>query len=152
MRTLISPQKVFEQAFTNNECLPQSAVTPADIAAAEQRWIRPALGKALYERLLTTLYNTPLDAPLVAASALFTRALLQPRLDIHTDQMGTTSPGSLHIRHADERARLRVRRELIRQAQLHLRSAIEIIESQPDTYPDYRPETTIRRVGGIIFR
>lgn len=151
MKTLIPPSKVFEMAFTNNECLPSGAVTASDIAAAERRWIRPALGAALHARLVDRPPSAPLDKPLAAAVALFTRALLQPRLDIHTDQMGTTSPGSSLIRRADERAMLRVRRELIRQAQLHLTTALEIIGAAPELYPEYRPQTAIRRVGGIIF-
>lgn len=151
MKTLISPQEAFRLAFTNDEQLTPHVIAEADIAAAERRWIVPALGRQLHTRLLDHPDDPLVDTFLIPAAALFTRALIQPRLDIRTDREGTSSPGSSLIHHAGERAMLRLRRQLLREAADHLRAAADYIALHRDRYPEYRSQTAITCAGSIIF-
>lgn len=94
MNTLITPTQVVRLAFSPDESLPPEAVTDADIAAAAQRYLIPVIGSPLYERLMTEVDRSFIDHYVAAPLALFTRLLIQPRLDIRTGRCGTTSPNT----------------------------------------------------------
>lgn len=94
MKTLITPLQVLRLAFGEGEYLPPESVTEADIAAAERRYLVPVIGLTLYEKLLGGACADFRTGYLEAPAALFTRAVLQPRLDVRTGQCGTTVPKS----------------------------------------------------------
>ena len=94
MKTLITPLQVLRLAFGEGEYLPPESVTEADIAAAERRYLVPVIGLTLYEKLLGGACADFRTGYLEAPAALFTRAVLQPRLDVRTGQCGTTAPKS----------------------------------------------------------
>ena len=96
MKTLITPAQVLATAFGDGETLPPSTVAAADIAAAEARWIVPAIGRRLHEKLLIGGYSDFRNEYLAAPTAFYTRALLQPRLDVRTDRNGTMTPESAY--------------------------------------------------------
>ena len=52
MNTLITPAQAVALAFADGEYLAPESVTQSDIAAAEQRYIVPVIGRRLYEKLL----------------------------------------------------------------------------------------------------
>ena len=130
MNTLISPAQAVRLAFGDGEWLPPEALTEADIAAAEERHIVPVIGRALHERLLEGQYPDFVTSHLAACTALFTRALVQPRLDIRTGQSGTT-------------ARRALRRSLLAQARTLLRRAAGYLADHRDTIPEYDPDSDI---------
>ena len=94
MNTLVTPLQVLKLAFGEGEYLPPEIIAEADIAGAEQRHIVPVVGRALYEKLLAGSYPDFRTEYLASPAALFTRAVLQPRLDVRTGQCGTTAPKS----------------------------------------------------------
>ena len=57
MKTLITPLQVLKTAFGDGEILPPATIAEADIAAAEQRWIVPVIGRKLHDRLLAGVYR-----------------------------------------------------------------------------------------------
>ena len=89
MNTLVTPLQVLKLAFGEGEYLPPEIIAEADIAGAEQRHIVPVVGRALYEKLLAGSYPDFRTEYLASPAALFTRAVLQPRLDVRTGQCGT---------------------------------------------------------------
>lgn len=139
MKTLITPAQVLETAFSDGEILPPSAVSAADIAAAETRWIVPAVGRRLYEKLLVGGYADFRNEYLAAPTALYTRALLQPRLDVRTDRSGTTAPESACGKAADEETRRKLRRQLLLQARTLLARAVDYLDQRPALFPEYEP-------------
>ena len=143
MNTLLTPVEVVRLTFAPDDCLPPDAVTEADIAAAEQRYLVPAIGPALHERLLTDNDRSFLDHYLAAPLALFTRVLIQPRLDIRTGRCGTTAPKPDGTSPATEEARRMQRQSLLTQARALLLRAVEQIELYPETYPQYDPKENI---------
>ena len=84
MNTLVTPLQVLKLAFGEGEYLPPEIIAEADIAGAEQRHIVPVVGRALYEKLLAGSYPDFRTEYLASPAALFTRAVLQPRLDVRT--------------------------------------------------------------------
>ena len=53
MNTLITPAQAVALAFADGEYLAPESVTQSDIAAAEQRYLVPVIGRLLYEKLLS---------------------------------------------------------------------------------------------------
>lgn len=131
MNTLVTPLQVLKLAFGEGEYLPPEIIAEADIAGAEQRHIVPVVGRALYEKLLAGSYPDFRTEYLASPAALFTRAVLQPRLDVRTGQCGTTAPKSAYAQPAGDTART-----LLHRAAEHLRA-------HRDEFPEYDPENDI---------
>lgn len=139
--TLISPLQVIRRAFAADACLPPDAVTEADVAAAEQRYLVPVIGHALHQRLLGSL---PANADFIERwiappLALCVRLLVQPRLDIRTGRCGTTAPQPADARAADASARRESRRALLAEADTLLHRLSDELDAHPETYPEYLP-------------
>ena len=88
MNTLITPAQAVALAFADGEYLAPESITQSDIAAAEQRYIVPVIGRRLYEKLLAGSHAGFTTDYLAAPAAFFTRIALQPRLDVRTGQCG----------------------------------------------------------------
>ena len=143
MKTLITPLQVLRLAFGEGEYLPPESVTEADIAAAERRYLVPVIGLTLYEKLLGGACADFRTGYLEAPAALFTRAVLQPRLDVRTGQCGTTVPKSAYAQPAGDTARRHLRRALLAQARTLLHRAAEHLRAHRDEFPEYDPENDI---------
>lgn len=151
MKTLITPIQTLKLAFGDGEVLPPETVAEADIAAAEERWIVPAIGRKLHDKLLTGAYAEFCAEYLTAPVALYTRALLQPRLDVRTDRSGTIAPKPSGGQPADEEARRRLHRQLLRQARTLLERATDYLTSRTEAFPEYEPTTRGTIGGGILL-
>ena len=143
MNTLVTPLQVLKLAFGEGEYLPPEIIAEADIAGAEQRHIVPVVGRALYEKLLAGSYPDFRTEYLASPAALFTRAVLQPRLDVRTGQCGTTAPKSAYAQPAGDTARRHLRRALLAQARTLLHRAAEHLRAHRDEFPEYDPENDI---------
>lgn len=128
MNTLITPAQAVASAFTDGEYLAPEAIGEGDIAAAEQRYIVPVIGRAFHEKLLAGLHAGFTAEYLAAPVALFTRIAVQPRLDIRTGQCGTVAPKSGSYQPAD---------------------AVGIPDGQP---LDTRDRTTMLRMAAAVSR
>ncbi len=154
MKTLISPVRVVELAFPDG-AIPPSSITEADIAAAEERWIVPVIGRELHGALLDGDYPALRDDYLAAPAALYTRAALQPRLDVRTGRCGTAAPRTDSGQPAGAEALGRLRRQLLRQARTLLGRASDYLRAHAEEFPQYDPQNDIlaRRTlaGGILL-
>lgn len=111
MNTLITPAQAVASAFTDGEYLAPEAIGEGDIAAAEQRYIVPVIGRAFHEKLLAGLHAGFTAEYLAAPVALFTRIAVQPRLDIRTGQCGTVAPKSGSYQPADAQSLRELQRQ-----------------------------------------
>ena len=143
MNTLVTPLQVLKLAFGEGEYLPPEIIAEADIAGAEQRHIVPVVGRALYEKLLAGSYPDFRTEYLASPAALFTRAVLQPRLDVRTGQCGTVAPKSGSYQPADAQSLRELQRSLRRQARTLLRRAAEHLEAHAAKFPEYDPDNNI---------
>ena len=140
---LITPSRALRLAFGAEEPLPPGTVTEADIAAAEERYILPVIGQRLYERLLAGECPSLVDDYLAAPTALYTRILIQPRLDIRTGGCGTAAPYAADARPADTEPLRARRRALLAEARTLLRRAARHLAAHRDDYPEYDPHRDI---------
>lgn len=143
MNTLVTPLQVLKLAFGEGEYLPPEIIAEADIAGAEQRHIVPVVGRALYEKLLAGSYPDFRTEYLASPAALFTRAVLQPRLDVRTGQCGTVAPKSAAYQPAGTQALRELQRSLRRQARTLLRRAAGHLETHAAEFPEYDPHENI---------
>lgn len=143
MNTLISPTQVVQLAFPPDACLPPEAVTEADIAAATQRYLIPVIGTPLFERLMAQDDRSFIDHYLAAPLALFTRLMIQPRLDIRTGRSGTTAPKHDGTTPAAEDARREQYRSLRTEARTLLQRAVDRLDLYPKDFPEYDPEKNV---------
>lgn len=143
MNTLITPAQVVALAFADGEYLAPETVTQGDIAAAEQRYIVPVVGRRLYEKLLAGAHAGFTTEYLAAPAALFTRIALQPRLDVRTGQCGTVAPKSTAYQPAGTQALRDLQRSLRRQARTLLRRAAAHLEANAAEFPEYDPRENI---------
>ena len=152
MNTLVTPLQVLKLAFGEGEYLPPEIIAEADIAGAEQRHIVPVVGRALYEKLLAGSYPDFRTEYLASPAALFTRAVLQPRLDVRTGQCGTTAPKSAYAQPAGDTARRHLRRALLAQARMLPHTGMNSRNTIPRTTSStaVRPmEALFRFVSGV---
>lgn len=143
MNTLITTTQLLRLAFSHGEYQTPDALTEADISAAEQRYLLPVIGAELHEQLLAGDHADFCREYLAAPLALYTRLLLQPRLDIRTGQAGTTAPKSSWGEPADIEALRRQRHALRCEARTLMRRAVRYLESHRDEFPAYRPDKNI---------
>lgn len=137
MKTLISPIEVLRHAFGGGEVLSPDAISEADIAAAEERYLVPAIGRTLYERLLAGAHAEFRNDYLVCCLALFTRVVVQPRLDIRTARIGSLAPKADNGTAADEAALRTLRHNLRCEANTLLRRAVRHLDTHSAEYPEY---------------
>ncbi len=143
MQILTTPIQVVNLAFGAAERLPVEAVAVADIAAAESRYIRPAIGRRLHEALLAGGHPTFVAEFLAPAVALFTRLMIQPRLAVKTGAAGSIAPKSGWMEPADDKAMRRLVRSLHAEARTLLFRAVEELDHNSAAYPEYDPEEGI---------
>ncbi|WP_307756658.1 hypothetical protein [uncultured Alistipes sp.] len=143
MNTLITPAQVVALAFADGEYLAPETVSESDIAAAEQRYVVPVIGRALYEKLLAGTHADFAAEYLAAPLALFTRIAIQPRLDVRTGPCGTVAPHSAVYEPAGTQALRELQRSLRRQARALLRRAASHLEAYATDFPEYDPRNNI---------
>lgn len=143
MNTLISTVRLQQLAFGSGEPLPPDTFTEADIAAAEERYLVPVIGRKLHERLQAGEYASLCDDYLAHPLALFTRLLIQPRLDIRTSSCGTSAPDTSWNQPPSDEALRRQCRALRTQARMLLRRAVKYLEDHRDEFPEYQPDNNI---------
>ena len=94
MQTLITPTVVVARAFADGEYVAPETVSEAAIVAAQETYLRPVTGDALFERLLAGDHADFADEYLAAPLALYVRYLIAPQLDLRHGQGGTVQPRS----------------------------------------------------------
>lgn len=143
MQTLITPAAVVERAFSDGEYIAPETVSEAAIVAAQESYLRPVVGVALYERLLAGDHADFTDEYLAAPLALYVRYLLAPQLDLRHGQNGTVQPRSDHFTAATDPTLRRSRRTLLQSARRLLRRASDYLESHAAEFPLYDPQANI---------
>lgn len=143
MNTLITARQVAELAFDAGEFLPPGAVTEADIAAAEERFLLPVVGHPLCDRLREGGYPQLLDDYVAPALAACVRLSVQPMLDIRTGPYGSTAPRSDCFEPADEEQCTARLRALRRRARTLLHRMSEWLDAHAGEHHEYQPRENI---------
>ncbi len=143
MQTLITPTDVVERAFADGEYVAPEAVSCAAIVAAQESYLRPVTGGALFERLLAGNHADFTREYLAAPLALYVRCLIAPQLDLRHGQCGTVQPRTEHFAAASDAALRRSRSTLLRSARRLLRRASDYLDAHAAQFPLYDPRANI---------
>ena len=128
MQTLITPTVVVARAFADGEYIAPETVSEAAIVAAQETYLRPVTGDALFERLLAGDHADFADEYLAAPLALYVRYLIAPQLDLRHGQGGTVQPRSDGFAAASDAT---------------LRRASDYLESHAAQFPLYDPQANV---------
>ena len=131
MQTLITPTVVVARAFADGEYVAPETVSEAAIVAAQETYLRPVTGDALFERLLAGDHADFTDEYLAAPLALYVRYLIAPQLDLRHGQGGTVQPRSDGFAAASDATLRRSRRALLKTARRLLRRASDYLDPTP---------------------
>ncbi len=155
MKSIITPMQVFELAFADTH-IAHDAISVADIVAAEHQYLIPIIGAQMHSALLSGNYGELKAEYIAAPLALSTRVMLQPSLDIKSDEGGATQPkGSTH-QAASATARQEALRALKRRSSTLLRRLSDHLAENQALYPEYSlGEDVTKRctiAGGYVHR
>lgn len=155
MKTMLTKAaEVIALAFAESEYMPDAAVSPAEIAVAEERYIIPVTGRKLYEKMLEGKYESLRDEYVVPTVAFFTRLGMQPLTDLRSGRFGTVAPRSDYYQPAERQQLLDLRQSLLHKGRTMQRRLSEHLELHADDYPEYLSEENILNRcstdGGIV--
>lgn len=154
MRTLIAPQQVVELAFSANNPISPASIKEAKIIAAQEKYLRPVLGK-LYDALLDGKYSELLDEYIRPALAHYVRYAIIPDLSLRLGDKGVLNPFSDHANAATDKQRAELRQQDKEDANILIDNAVRYISEHRDRFPEYEPRENVRKKaicnGGIIL-
>ncbi len=156
MELLITPAQVAATAFRAPDFISEEAVPEATILVAQQKFIRPVLGDALFDALCRGTHPELLSGYITPPLALYVKMLMLPRMAVQTGGAGIVEANPKHhARASDVKLHAAIRRlradalALMRRAVLHIESAT------PGTYPGYDPTRNILNRcstdGGVVL-
>jgi hypothetical protein len=155
MNLLITPAQVAETAFRAPDFITPDAVGEATILAAQQKYIRPVLGDALYDAVCRGDYPTLVEDHLKLPLALYVKMLMLPSLAVQAGAAGVVEVNSKNLARAGEGKLRAALRRLRGDARALMRRAAGHIETAPGDYPEYDPARNILNrcstEGGLVL-
>ncbi len=156
MQPLISSEEVLSLAFSRQEYLPYDLPSPQQILSAQERYIRPVVGEALYKALGEGAYPELLANFVAPVIAYGVRSLLLGQLRLKIATGGLMEPSGEGWK--------AISAESLRAAQQALRSQFEPLRSRLDRelkylseqglLPEYEPTLNVRErcriYGGFV--
>lgn len=146
MKTILTPQQVLNHAFTAGEYLPPEAISESLIITAEERYIRPIVGRELYQKFLEGAYADFSSTYIKPLAAVGVKRLLLPQLKLRATLCGVVEPKAEGWQSCSEESLSQANRTLqlqIESLSRRLHDALET-EHKEGRLPDYIPETNIR--------
>lgn len=140
---LIRPPEVAALAFGGTERLNPSLIDEAAILAAQQKFLYPVVGAALYDALGQGRYPALMETYVRPALALWVRWLILPQLAAQAGSagvVGCTAPG---LEPVSTRALGDLRMSARSQAAALMHVLVEELEADAKRYPEYDPAKNI---------
>lgn len=143
VKSIITSAEVVELAFSDGGYVASEAIAEIDVVAATERWIVPVVGRALLESVAEGKYEELKSDYLAPAIALYTRLLVQPRLNVATNQLGLTTPAGTSHKAAERAAREELQRALKIRARTALKRLSEYVDENRELFAEYIPSKNI---------
>ena len=154
MKTIITPAEAVRTAWGGGEYISPEALSEADVAAAERRYIEPVIGRALAEALAAGRYEELRNDYVLPAAAMYVRVMVQPAMDVRTGQAGSVVQSGTWCDPADNSARTSALRSLRRRADGLLQRLSDKVDADAASYPEYDPrQNVLKRCstdGGVV--
>lgn len=152
MNSLITSQEVTLIAFSPTEQIQPSSIIESKIIAAEEKFIRPVLGK-LVDALKEGKYPELLNAFIKPALAYYVRYSIIPDLSLKLNSIGAQTAFTAHSNAATDRQRSEMRMQAKDDADALLSKALRHIAQ--GEYPEYEARKDVRNSiiikGGLII-
>ncbi len=151
MQRLITPERVIELSFPRGEWLPSERIPSSLILHAEERYLRPIVGRTLYTALLEGDYSAFTEEYIHPLLACAVRYLLLPELRVSVGAAGVAEPSAEGWESASEEAYTALRRALREQLRTLRYRLSEALEEQhhQGLMPEYLPDENILNRCGI---
>lgn len=145
MNNIITPQEVVDIAFPSNSNMKAESINEYVIHSTEIKYIRTALGEALYAKLgeLPELCNL-----LKPALAFFVKCELIPSLAINMSNGGLALSNPQYMSAATDKQRTLLYESELSKAYTLLDEALQQIEGK---YPEYKGAQKRKTYSGIIL-
>lgn len=140
---IITPAEVIAIAFSDGEHIASGSITDIDIATSIERWIAPVTGQALLDAVSEGKYADLKNDYIAPAVALYTRVVVQPRLNVQTSQLGLTVPAGSSHKAADAEARTELQRALRHRAQSARKRLSAYLEQHATEFKEYCSDDNI---------
>ena len=154
MNNIISTSQVIELAFTDGGYIPPEVVSEADIRAATERWVKPVVGRELLQRVAEGSYVQLKNDYIAPVIALYTRLLVQPKLNVMSSFGGLTSAHSSSRKASDSSSRKELQGAVKRDAQSLLRALSDYLNENEERFAEYKKgENVLNRCctdGGFV--
>lgn len=143
VKSIITPAEVVATAFSDGGYIAPESIAEVDITTATERWIRPVVGQALLDGVAEGRYADLKRDYLAPAVALYTRYLVQPRLNVATNQLGLTTPAGSSHKAAEKTAREELMRALKIRARTALKRLSDYLDANTALFAEYNPSKDI---------
>lgn len=154
MGNLITAQQVIELAFSAVDQITPSAIKETKIDAAQETFLRPALGD-LYAAMLDGRYPDFVKDYICPALAYYVRYAVIPDLALKLNNSGAQVMIPMHSNAATDKQRTEMRQQAKTDADALLDKATRFLCDRADEFPEYDPQRNIRNRtntnGGIIL-
>lgn len=141
MELLITSQEAVELAFEGTYGITPDRIGRATVIAAQQKYIRPVLGK-LYGRIESGAYPELLEK-VKPVLAHYVKSLLIPQLAVSVGNGGVTAVKGQYFESADQEKTAALRENIRSEACAMMRDLVEHIEENRERYPEYDPADNI---------
>lgn len=149
MRNIITPQEVITIAFAASSNMKAESINEHIIHIAEVKYLRPALGVELYDKLSE---YTELADMVKPALAFFVKCEVMPSLAINMSNGGLALTNPQYMTTATDKQRTMLYESEMSKANTLLNEVLEYLNNS-NQYPEFkRVKTTVKhRVAGVIL-
>lgn len=142
-KTIITPEKVAALAFYDGECIDSTAISPLDVAVAEERHIVTVVGAEMYAAMGEGRYADFCDEYVAPVVALQTRLLMLPAMVARSGRFGVSVPSSSTMKSPSAQQIGRLERSLREKARTLQRRMSRYLNEHAEQFPEYEPSRNI---------
>ncbi|MBQ2373758.1 MAG: hypothetical protein II299_01425 [Alistipes sp.] len=141
--SIVTPAEVIALAFSDGGYVAAENIGEVDIATAVRRWVKPVVGEALLGAVTLSRYKELRDEYLKPTVALYTRLLVQPRLNAVTSQLGLTVAAGASSKVAEASLREEHLRAIKTRAHAALRALSDYLNDHVEEISEYNPKENV---------
>lgn len=143
MEMLMTTGEVVKIAFANSPGMEADAISEATVLTAQQKFIKPVVGKNIYKKLEDGKLDDLLEKYVKPALAYCIKILTIPTLTNTPGNMGIIVHKGNNFTLASDKSVTALKKQARSEAGTFLRLLIEHIEDNRDLYPEYVPEENV---------
>ena len=142
-QTLITPEKVVALAFADAELIDQSAISPLDIAVAEERHVVAVVGGEMYAAMLEGSYADFCEEYVAPVVALRTRLLMLPSMVARSGRFGVGTAATSTLKSPSDIQLKSLERALREKARTLQQRMSRHLNENAKLYAEYDPQKNI---------